>query len=257
MIFLTKRYGVDTYIAYCASHKCNRFFITTRAGCSGWRCLLGKSEIACSTPTLALKFQRNKMFLPRSFVKIQYYGEPPWPKGSVFGLRPPGFEFQILCLKGSVISFISPSSHEVLLVQFSLYVHKSGLKPHSFNFTIKPVQQVLQHYQGFVWIHHCNLYPLQGADCCRDTRLVLDEDDLKWVASEKKKILKQLHANFRSKSYRCWKPKLEVIVAYTTEAKCNFQLTTDLTSGQWRYAHSKWTFQMYLTCVGYANVTNI
>ena len=31
-------------------------------------------------------------------------------RGSVLGLRPPGFEFWVLCLKGSVISLISPSS---------------------------------------------------------------------------------------------------------------------------------------------------
>ena len=53
--------------------------------------------IACSSPT-------------RSLVKIQYCGEPPWPRGSVLGLRPPGLEFQILCLEGSVISFIASSS---------------------------------------------------------------------------------------------------------------------------------------------------
>ena len=58
-----------------------RFFpIYKRAGtwCSGWSFLLGKSEIAGSSPALAFKFQRNKMFLPRSLVKIQYCGEPPW-----------------------------------------------------------------------------------------------------------------------------------------------------------------------------------
>ena len=32
------------------------------------------------------------------------------PRDSVLGLRPPGFEFRILCLEGSVISIISPSS---------------------------------------------------------------------------------------------------------------------------------------------------
>ena len=48
-------------------------------------------------------------------------GEPPWPRGSVLGLRLPGFEFQILCLEGSVISHVS------------LYVHKSGLKPDSWH----------------------------------------------------------------------------------------------------------------------------
>ena len=40
----------------------------------------------------------------------QYFGEPPRPRGSVLGLRPPGLEFRILCLEDSVISVISPSS---------------------------------------------------------------------------------------------------------------------------------------------------
>ena len=70
-------------------------------------------------------------FLPRSFVKIQYFGEPPCTRESVLGLRQPGLEFRTLCLEGSVISSISPFS-AVLLAQFSLYVHESRLKPHSF-----------------------------------------------------------------------------------------------------------------------------
>ena len=56
-----------------------------------------------------LKFQGNKIFLPRSLVKIQYYGEPLRPRGSVLGLRPTELEFRIMCLERSV-SFISPSS---------------------------------------------------------------------------------------------------------------------------------------------------
>ena len=48
-------------------------------------------------------------------------------------LRPPGLEFRIMCLEDSVISFISPSSGGYL-AQFSLYVHKGGLKPDSFHF---------------------------------------------------------------------------------------------------------------------------
>ena len=39
--------------------------------------------------------------------KTQYCGEP---RGSVLGVRPPRFEFLILCLEGRVISLISPSS---------------------------------------------------------------------------------------------------------------------------------------------------
>ena len=30
-------------------------------------------------------------------------------------------------------------------------------------------------------LHHCHLYPLQAANCCRNSRPVVDEDDLKWV----------------------------------------------------------------------------
>ena len=45
-----------------------------------------------------------------STCESQYCGEPPRPRGSVLGLRPPGLEFRILCLEDSVISIISPSS---------------------------------------------------------------------------------------------------------------------------------------------------
>ena len=45
-----------------------------------------------------------------STCETQYCEEPPWPRGSVLGLRPPGREFRIVCLEDSVISFISPSS---------------------------------------------------------------------------------------------------------------------------------------------------
>ena len=32
-----------------------------------------------------------------STCESQYCGEPPWPRGSVLGLRPPEFEFRIMC----------------------------------------------------------------------------------------------------------------------------------------------------------------
>ena len=28
---------------------------------------------------------------------------------------------------------------------------------------------------------HCHIHPLQAANCCRNSRLVVDEYDLKWV----------------------------------------------------------------------------
>ena len=60
--------------------------------------VIAASEIAGSNPTLAFKFQRNKMFLPRSLVKRKYCGEPPLPKVSMLDLTPPGLEFRVLCL---------------------------------------------------------------------------------------------------------------------------------------------------------------
>ena len=42
------------------------------------------------------KFERNKNVSSPSTCESQYCGEPPWPRGSVLGLRPPGLEFRIL-----------------------------------------------------------------------------------------------------------------------------------------------------------------
>ena len=55
------------------------------------------------------RFERNKNVSSPSTCETQYCGKPPWPRGSVLGLRPPGLEFRILCLEYSVIPFISPS----------------------------------------------------------------------------------------------------------------------------------------------------
>ena len=54
------------------------------------------------------------------------------PRSSELGLRPPGFES---CGWRAVSLHSSHHPQEVLLAQFSLYVHKGGLKPiHSFLF---------------------------------------------------------------------------------------------------------------------------
>ena len=39
------------------------------------------------------------------------------------------------------------------------------------------------------WIYHCHLHSLQAANCCRNSRLVVSEDDFKWVAKEKNVLL--------------------------------------------------------------------
>ena len=87
----------------------------------------------CIGPTLALAFELQKKNLPRSLVKIQYCGEPPWPRGSVLSLRPPGLAFRILCLEGSVISFISSFSGGSPGPVKPIDI---WLKPHSFHFIL-------------------------------------------------------------------------------------------------------------------------
>ena len=51
------------------------------------------------------------------------------------------------------------------------------------------------------------LHPLQAANCCRNSRLVVDEDDLKWVKSKENchVLVKQFHGIFPSKSLSCGK----------------------------------------------------
>ena len=56
------------------------------------------------------RFERNENVSSPSTCENQYCGEPPWPRGNVLGLRPPGLKFRILCLEDSVISIISPAS---------------------------------------------------------------------------------------------------------------------------------------------------
>ena len=112
-------------------------------------------EIAGSNPAVAFKFQRSKFFLLRSLVKIQYCGEPPWPRGIVLDLRPakawisnPMFRRQ-----WHHSSLSSHDPREVLMAQFSLYVHTSGLNPIYFiAFTMfTPASKTVAQLWSFFW----------------------------------------------------------------------------------------------------------
>ena len=52
-------------------------------------------------------------------------------------------------------------------------------------------------------------HPLQAANCCRNSRLVVDEDDLMWVQKIKKchVLRNQFHGYFHSKTLCCRKIK--------------------------------------------------
>ena len=82
--------------------------------------------------SLSRRFERNKNVSSPSTCESQYCGGPPWPRSSVLGLRPPGSNFES-CVWRTVSSQSSPHPQEVLLAQFSLYVHKGGQKPDSFH----------------------------------------------------------------------------------------------------------------------------
>ena len=45
-------------------------------------------------------------------------------------------------------------------------------------------------------VYHCHLHPLQAANCCRNSRLVVDEENCHV-------LVKQFHGNFRSKTLCC------------------------------------------------------
>ena len=83
-----------------------------------------------------------KMFLPHPLVKTQHCGEPPWPRASMLGLRPPGFEFRSCVWRA--VSYHHPQ--EVLLAGFSLYVHKCGLKPDSFHYFLLGLGRRISHF---------------------------------------------------------------------------------------------------------------
>ena len=54
--------------------------------------------------------KETRIFLPHPLVKLSIVGSLRDREVAVLGLRPPGFEFRILCLEGSVISLIISSS---------------------------------------------------------------------------------------------------------------------------------------------------
>ena len=68
------------------------------------------ARVRDSVPGLGGLKETKNVSSPSTCKLNQYCGEPPRPRGSVLGFRPPGPEFRIMCLEDSVISIISPSS---------------------------------------------------------------------------------------------------------------------------------------------------
>ena len=78
-------------------------------------------------------FKETKMFHPHPRVKVSIVGSLRDREVACSASDRQGSNFES-CVWRTVSSHSSHHPQEVLLAQFSLYVHKGGLKPDSFNF---------------------------------------------------------------------------------------------------------------------------
>ena len=80
-------------------------------------------------------FKETKMFLPHPRVKVSIVGSLRDREVACSASDRQGSNFES-CVWRTVSSHSSHHPQEVLLAQFSLYVHKGGLKPDSFHFLL-------------------------------------------------------------------------------------------------------------------------
>ena len=90
------------------------------------------ARVRGSVPGLS-SLKEIKMFLPHPRVKISIVGSLRDREVACSASDRQGSNFES-CVWRTVSSQSSHHPQEVLLVQFSLYVHKGGLKPDSFHF---------------------------------------------------------------------------------------------------------------------------
>ena len=83
-------------------------------------------------------FKETKMFLPHPRVKVSIVGSLRDREVACSASDRQGSNFES-CVWRTVSSHSSHHPQEVLLAQFSLYVHKGGLKPDSFHFIYLPI----------------------------------------------------------------------------------------------------------------------
>ena len=82
-------------------------------------------------------FKETKLFLPHPRVKVSIVGSLRDREVACSASDRQGSNFES-CVWRTVSSQSSHHPQEVLLAQFSLYVHKGGLKPDSFHFISFP-----------------------------------------------------------------------------------------------------------------------
>ena len=96
--------------------------------------------------TLSQIVLETKMFLPHPRVKVSIVGSLRDREVACSASDRQGSNFES-CVWRTVSSQSSHHPQEVLLAQFSLYVHKGGLKPDSFHFLSQPDPEMYMYVQ--------------------------------------------------------------------------------------------------------------
>ena len=103
----------------------------------------GGPRVVVSTAAFHARVRESKMFLPHPLVKVSIVGTLRDREVMCSASDLQGLNFESCVWK-------AVSSHhpqEVLLAQFSLYVHKSGLKPDPFHFICCPHIETIRNYE--------------------------------------------------------------------------------------------------------------
>ena len=101
--------------------------------------------------------KETKMFLPHPRVKVSIVGTLRDREVACSASDRQGSNFES-CVWRTVSSQSSHHPQEVLLAQFSLYVHKGGLKPDSFHFYSLIISIYRIHWSLWVMFHHNQCY---------------------------------------------------------------------------------------------------
>ena len=107
-------------------------------------------------------FKETKMFLPHPRVKVSIVGSLRDREVACSASDRQGSNFES-CVWRTVSSQSSHHPQEVLLAQFSLYVHKGGLKPDSFHFIFLLGSCYSQQTQN-ICITFCVYWETRGVD---------------------------------------------------------------------------------------------
>ena len=116
------------------------------------------ARVRVSVPGLG-GFKETKMFFPHPRVKVSIVGSLSDREGACSASDCQGTNFES-CVWRTMSSHSSHHPQEVLLAQFSLYVHKGGLEPDSFHFQI-PTQSPGR-YTAELPLRRINLFSFQA-----------------------------------------------------------------------------------------------